>query len=392
MVRRCYIAALAVSGSRVAASVMRQGFFESALALALMLMGAAVASANPDGNSAGYSVDVEWTAPPRCPDQDAFAGLVRDSVAVPPRGAVRIRALVTARRGQFHLELHIHSDEASGVRSFSAPNCTDLARTAALIVALAVQPAEGPDRTEPGPEAGEPVTGVPAAGAAAARRMDDRRMDDSEWPRPIDLGDLGDLGGQGSGARDPRRGLAVFGLPFDVAVRLMVGGDSGVLPGFAPSMHAVLGAQYDRWRLEVGGSYVFEQRAPMPSDPDTGGLISVAAAALRTCAEIFRGPALASLCGGGELGVFRSTGYGNIMPISRSQTHAALSSGASLAVKVRDSIYIRLDASAAAMLVRPRFAICRVGSAEDCAVPLETLWQPEQVLGRVQAGVEMFFQ
>ncbi len=268
------------------------------------------------------------------------------------------------------MKIVIDSGNSPGERELSVPSCRELVETAALIVALAIPSADEQPDEDPPPTPGVHDDEMPDAIALGVEKQPERPAP-RVW-RP--------------------RGLRLFGLPYDLSLRVMVGGDSGTLPEVAPSLHAVAAVQHDRWRVELGGFHVFEQRAPMAEDPATGGEISLSVIALRSCAEILRGRAVAALCAGAEVGRFRSTGYGNTSPRRESQLHLALLSGVSMSVRLQKYTYFRLDTSLARPLLRPRFAICQVGTVEDCAVPLAIFWQPQELIGRAVAGVEIFFQ
>lgn len=341
----------------------------SVAALTVLALCAESAAAPPEpAKKTSPAVELEWAAPPNCPDQETFAALLATAITVPPRERVRVSARVVARGKQFHITIRLDAGLTTGERTLSASSCAELARTAALIIALAIQPLEDDSSEEPVVEA-----------------------HDDEIPRPITLSTNARDARQEPGPALGERPGRPWGLPFDMAVRLMIGGDSGLLPELAPSVHAVMAALGGEWRIELGGSYVFRQRAPLSADPSMGGLISLGRVTLRGCTEIYRGLALASACAGGELGSFYSTGYGSITPLENSELHAAFSGGIALSWQVRRALYVRLDTEMLALLVRPRFAICPLGSAGQCAVPWEPVWQPESAVARVLAGVEMVF-
>lgn len=364
---------MTVSSVGMAGSIMRTVW---AVALVMLVQDAA---ANP-GEVREPRIDISWTAPEGCPGRDEFAALLTAAMATQPAEEIRIEARITRAGGEYFIVLRVRMAQAAGERSLRAARCDELARAAALIVALAV----------------EPVADAPAArDDVADRAVVDRRggrtrhetVDDREIPPHIVLRGMQPLTPEPVPSR-PRTSL---GLPFEITGRIMLGGDSGLLPELAPGVHAVLAVAPPGWRLEVSGSYVFEQRAAAAGDPETGGEISLGSLGVRGCAELLQGRALAFLCTGGEMGTFRSAGYGNTMSRDGSQLHAAVLGGAAVAIRISEPLYLRVDAHAAVPLVRPRFSICPIGPASDCAVPLEILWQPERVIGRVQAGVEMIF-
>jgi hypothetical protein len=82
-------------------------------------------------------VELEWSAPPDCPQRDVvLASVQRRLGASPPAPALQARVTLVEEEGQFLLAL-----ETQGARrELKGPSCAELAEAGALILALLVDP------------------------------------------------------------------------------------------------------------------------------------------------------------------------------------------------------------------------------------------------------------
>ena len=98
--------------------------------------------------------DLTWNAPTGCPDSGAVAReideLVAGSSLAPGQSMIAASASVAADRDGFTLVLTIRDAEGIHQRRLEAPTCEELGHAAALIVALAIDPALLATHSDPG--------------------------------------------------------------------------------------------------------------------------------------------------------------------------------------------------------------------------------------------------
>ena len=172
-------------------------------------------------------------ADPSCPsaaEVDAAA-----QRAAGPGPGVDVDAHATARRVQDHYELHLETRDAAGVvgeRDLQGDTCAQVADAAALVLALARSSARStPVDTESGP-----------ADIAAAESSS----------------------------------------PIGIALRPMVGGSVGVLPGAALGFGLAAAITRGRWRVEAQGEGWIPRTADAPR-AGTGGSVDLVGGGLRGC-------------------------------------------------------------------------------------------------------------
>lgn len=325
---------------------------------------------------------VEWRAPANCPDRRAFLSLLSAELANAPVDLVHLDIRITRKRDLFVLTWRTSSGTpdwsgrfrtSSDPRSLSDASCAAVVEAAATAIATAIEP-------------------VAADTGSLTARPCPQRVDldvpEVLLPPPVSFAGLDEF---------PLRGPTIVGLPFDLALQLTLGGDSGTLPGLATSIGAGISTQYGRWRLELSGARLLEQRRTVArGDDEIGGDFSLRLATLRLCAEVYRGLVIASICTGGQLGQFRSVGYNLLRPIDATETYGAAGWGVSFARALRDFLYFRIDINIWSPTIRPLFTVCDVAVTSDdgveCAVPGRPVWQPRRLVTRVFAGIEVMFR
>lgn len=235
--------------------------------LSLTLAGALAAAQDP-------AAPLAWRAPPGCPDADAVAAMTADLLrrrSGAPRPRLTATAVVTRAGDRFHLTLDLRSPDGDVRRGLAASDCRLLARAAALLVAVHLDPLAvsqlftGP--ADPGPppdlppETGSSLPLPPPdlpPGTAHARPSD---LPPGTAPaRPSDLppgtaatppSDLT----PGTALPDPTPPLvepAPAEIPFGGHLRLEGGLDAGVLPGLGGDLGLVGGVGAARWRVDLG--------------------------------------------------------------------------------------------------------------------------------------------
>ena len=323
------------------------------------------------------NTQITWRAPAGCPGKAELIAQLAAEMSAAPADWTQLDVRIEKQPGVFALSWRILSgvpDETGAYpvvtewRTLAAPSCQVVVKTAATVIALAIDPGDGlGERVPPGP--------CPQS------------ADSDSPPLQQPSSDV-------SSSLQAPRGPPLIGLPFDLNVRVMAGADSGTLPNLSPTIYAALGAQFGRWRFELGGSYLSEQRKTLALRTDVGGDISLRVVALRVCADVHRGFITAALCAGGQLGEFHSAGYNLSRQIELTQPYAAADWGVSFARALQEFLYFRLDARFSSPFTRPRFTICETADAstQTCLRPEVLLWQPERILLRVFAGVELVFR
>src|SRR5689334_20049544 len=117
----------------------------------------------PSSDAASASVDLRWSAPADCPDVDEVRGNVEALVgtALVPGDAIVVDGVVTRSDDGWSLALSITSASGSRSRTLPGASCRELARVAALLIAVAIDPTMQ-DEPEPEPPPPEPVAAPPS--------------------------------------------------------------------------------------------------------------------------------------------------------------------------------------------------------------------------------------
>jgi hypothetical protein len=339
-------------------------------------------------------VDLDWRAPPGCPDAAAIAGMVNSLLhrsPAPGPDPPRVRAVVSrVAAGRWKLRLDVYARRGHSRRIAFWDDCRVLARAAALLIAIhrdplaaavgleapapppsppprGVDPTSGdvvppapaldlapetsaplaPAAPEPAPSAPldlAPETSAPLAPAApepapsaplAADPLTDapsREPETRESPRP----------------GPPRPRMTVAGH-----VRLDGGLDVGVLPGLGGHAGVFAGLSLRRVRMEAG--LVGAPLRLAPGAPD--GRFDRLAGAARVCPIWSRAAVTVALCVGAEAGAI----HGVARDVERPQPRWAPWIGLTLSPAVRWRVagplglYFAVDGVLA--LTRPRLKI-----------------------------------
>jgi hypothetical protein len=298
---------------------------------------------------------LEWTAPAPCPQADSLrervssllAGSHASAAAVTARGAVR------SVGSGYELLLDTEQGARAGHRSVHASSCDEIADAAALIIALAIDPALGQFMPEPvapaAPTAALPPPVPPPPVLPPARE-----------PRPAQ-------------ARPPS------GMPLGAAVGASFVADWGTLPGVAWGFELALGIELQRVRIEVTGLRLPGQDRTIESNPDRGGTIDLWAGGLRSCYVAGDDDSGIGGCAGVEMGQLRGQGFGADREDTRSVAWLAARLGALLRYQLAPSIAVRGAIEALLPATRPEFLLDNVG----------VVHRPEPISGRLVIGLEL---
>lgn len=279
--------------------------FEHLAALSL-----SIAPAPADGQDAL----LRWNAPPSCPSraevEAAIAANLGRPIGAADAGALAATATVEpTAEGRWSLRLSLEPHGAPpALRVAVADDCTLLAETAALMVAVAIDPeratrhplASAPRSRlpadvplEPDVAPVEPPLAVdngataPAPPSAATSRAPSPPRSPNHPTTPT----------RNSAPRRPLRAALAAGPVLDV----------GALPRPAPGL-AVRLALLTRARIELGVLHLFER--PARIDSERGGDLRLTAAQLVACPRLLRRRLELPLCAGFELGAMRGEGVG----------------------------------------------------------------------------------
>jgi hypothetical protein len=235
---------------------------------------------------AGAAVPIEWEAPQGCPGTDFVLTELEQALGHGPAelGSVsRVRGVVVAAGSgavRYRLTLELVDAGARSSRSFEAERCEDLARAAALAVALAVHARPGESEAGAAAASGATltvVTEMPEEPAAADHRRDPE--DEAAGSRPVSWS-------AGAGAV-----LDVGALP-DPAAGIGVGARLAMAP----------------FELDVSGVFLPSQRQAVGAgDSVEFGLM---AAGLRACLRLLDRSLVVAGCVAGEAGQLAASGVG----------------------------------------------------------------------------------
>lgn len=330
--------------------------------IALSLAWLLIAAPPPD-----LPLTLAWDAPDECPQADEVRALVGTALQQrPPRASPHpLDARARVRRssaGAWTLRLELATDDHQRTRVLQADECPLLARAAALVVAIQLDP-RAPGRTlraaalrEPEPAAppSDPLPApVPPAPAplvppapivppvAAPPRPRVAAPADSflapETPAPEQLLPPARLTGH---------------------LRLEGGLELGLLPGAGGLAGLVGGLELPGVRLELA-----LQAAPLRAGTFPAGTASARldrlAAALRVCPGWTDPRARVTIAGclGGELGAIHAVGVDVTDGRARWAPWLGLSLGPALRVRLAGAVGLRLGVEGVAALARPSFTV-----------------------------------
>lgn len=315
-------------------------------------------------------VELRWTAPAEgCPDADAVLddalGLLGD--APPPALGLRVVATVTHGEG-FVLSLRVGEAGDGAARTLAAPRCDELARAAALLTAMAIDPTVASRVPEP------PIDATP------------RPPEPVVPPEPAELPSPPPVAVRSPPARDdpkappPRRGPALH-----ASALLGVGVGAFALPRPTAALAFAVALAVARARVEIGGSWWTPVRRSSPSNPDIGGRFTLAVATVRGCFAPRWRTLEFPLCGVAVAGVMSGRGTGALPePLSARAPWVALGGGPTLLWRPRRAagrlgLFARVEGLGS--LTRPAFE----------TAPSGLLWRAEAGALVAVAGAELRF-
>lgn len=308
------------------------------IALAAASLVARTAAADPEG------VSFAWEAPDGCPDRDhVVAEIERLAGRSLGRGepAAEVRAVVA--RGERGFSVHIASRSGGALheRTVEAATCKEAAGAAALIVAMALDPALA-----------QPVTAPDSPPANVSPSNDSPSNDSAPAKEPV-----AQPRAVRSDAAEPPRSIAIRGEG-----RALFALDAGALPALAPGVAAALGGWLGPFRLDLTGSYFPEQRRKVGGG---GGDIGLATAGLGAWFAPLRSPFELSAGLGLEAGAMWGKGFGVAGARNGGAPWLAVLPGIAAAYPFVARLGAAVAARAAIPLLRERFTL----GGEELFVP-----------------------
>lgn len=282
---------------------------------ALALLGGAEGSA-----AAEPGLDLAWNAPPGCPDRAWVVAAVNRLVPSPPQ-ALHVTGAVREDEGGFTVDLEL-SGPASGTRTLRAASCTSVARGAALIIALALDPQAATSAIEEAPPA--PAPAPPLAPAASAPPA-------------------------------PRREALAF------AGAVVIG---GLLPTYAPGAVVGGGVAWRALRLDLSAELVPHASTSLARRPAVGADFALAGLALRGCAGHAWGGLAVHGCAAVRAARISGEGRGLVETYRDRADLLALEPGVLVRVPLGTRAGLALDAAAVLPLTRPDFVLLTNGPSE----------------------------
>ncbi|MBI2394330.1 MAG: hypothetical protein HYV09_32470 [Deltaproteobacteria bacterium] len=298
---------------------------------------------------AGGAVELQWEAPASCPDranvEARIAKLLQGADASKP---VRAEARVRQSDGVFHLELVTTRDGVRGERVLDDPSCEALAESAALIVAMAVDPAAA---LEPSPPSTAAVVAPPSASSAPAAPI----PPPAPGAAPPPVADASPDVSRGEPRPRPRLVLAAAS---DALV--------GVFPNAALGVGASLGVLPAPLRFDLGVRWSPRANHALKTPEGASGAFELVAANARAAWLWSRerwdlGPSLHA-----EAGVARGRGVGLSQSLEGSAPWLAAGPGVLATLRAGD---VALSAEIVGLipLTRPRFVVEGTGTVHTPA-------------------------
>jgi hypothetical protein len=336
-------------------------------------------------------VNLQWQAPPTCPDASFVKAQLRRDLegSQAPGEAMEVRAVVERGEGDEWRAL-IRTQSSSGVsdRLLAARSCEALADATSLIVAMQIDPetaaiharaidglsepaagaappsasSGGPQVVYPGRVVSPPVTSAHRGAAASETKTKEENPEARLWTRDA--------------ARPRVRGM----------LAASVQRDWGSLPSASEIFAGALGVIYGPWWGEFGLGVSSSEDIARTSGPSIGS-VRVLMPALRACWRAWEGPAVGmSPCIGFEWARWSSEGNSNL---NAQRDDSVMASAASLrwlgSLKFSDDWRLIVPVDVVVPLSRPRFGF--VQATERQVV----VFTPSWIALRAGVGVQLYF-
>jgi hypothetical protein len=286
------------------------------------------------------AIDLQWDAPPECPQARDVAERI-SALGVAADANAEVRGAITREGNRFRLALELATPAGRTRRTIDADRCELLAQSAAVVVAVALDPLATATtmRSEtlpvspsiPPPQASAPIDATTPVVEPRARPLVARR-------RPV----------------KPK---------WILGARAVVG--RGTLPTIDVGGELVVGPAWPHVRLELGALGLAPQRAEYPDRADVGTDTGIAAAIVRGCGALGPDRVQFELCAGIQLGAAIARGFGVRRPNTVGAPWLAFELGPRLVVRPHPNVGILLGVSAVLAALRPAFGIAERDDPAD---------------------------
>ena len=291
---------------------------------------------------AATAFHLHWSGPASCPDEGEVARetqrLLGPSTAAPRAMPVEAEAQVSAAGDGFELLLRLGPTEQTRTRHLQAPSCDELARAAALVVALAVDPSLS--LAEPPRSGGAPP--VAAAPACLEAALPIPPVPPPPCPACASC----------PTAPTPRQNS---GPLWHTALVAGTSGAYGELPQLLPRANVGVAYRAEPYWLELSAGAAFASSGRLESG--RSATFSQWYAAPRFCFEPNLGWARFGGCAVVEVGVLQASGFGVTSPKTQRDWWVAPGVGLQLSRRMASGAELVVGADAQLAAVRPRFEL-----------------------------------
>lgn len=308
------------------------------LLLGLATVTTALGSGEARAQEAGgdRSLTVVWTAPAGCASQAELSARVQGALGqVSPTQRVTARATADGHDDQWHADVEVTVGAQSSVRHVEGETCRAVADAAVVIVAL-------------------------AAGGSVARPL----------PPPVPPPPASPRAAKESGA-------LVVGASFLV--------DAGTLPSLAAGAQATVGWAFPRLELQLVGSWLATQKAPLPGLAGQGANITMGELRARACYDLLGARVSLAPCVGGGVEWLVADGFGTSKDASSTDSITVASLGVRLGVRLTPHLSLQLGGEAVVPFTHPTFVIDNVTDSGG------RVYQTSSIAGRGTLGVDLRF-
>lgn len=347
--------------------------------------------------------EVQWSAPPGCPDRAALLdGVARRRGRALAPGEARIVGRASALGRRFRLELELEAGGRRETRVLHANRCAALVDAAALLVVLAVDAAAAPAPADGGPTPALAV--VPEAEATPPEPLPEPSPPEPPPPEPAPVGipaPPAPVDPPGAAAPGPSPLPAVDAAPHELSpdreraespapapgrrpggfVRVQGVGEIGALPGPTGGAAVAGGLLWRRVRVELQATWLAPRAVARPAAEVRASLLAAAALG---CARLGRGALEFPLCAGLELGVQRGSAEGPDVRAAAFGRWLAVALGAGVAWRMHPRVALWAAVQGLAAVQRPTFVLRDPG-------PEIVLFDPGVVSARAALGIELRF-
>ncbi|HWB80965.1 MAG TPA: hypothetical protein VG755_38645 [Nannocystaceae bacterium] len=293
--------------------------------------------------AAGDGFELEWDAPPECPDASEVRrqadALTRAAGVEMPSGRLHARGIIRATADGFTLDLHLEGERDEGNRRLEAKSCAELSQAAALILTLAINPDADVD------DDGVPaITNAPVIPEVTPRDPIEAPTEAPSQPAA-----------KSSSGADDRSGAP----PIAVGFRAGVGIDALIWRPVGASLSLGVALIGPRYRVEVTGRYATPSTIAAPTNGALRARAQQWSLGVSACGvpSFLAGALELPICGGIEAGAMHAKGRGDGL-VGRNATAPwiAFMAGPTILWRVGRRLAVWAGVDALVLLGRPIFS------------------------------------